>query len=106
MPSTSLLDPCESSNVSRSRKGPGHVPRPPNAFILFRQNLFQQLKSKAVERDQRLFSQIVSTTWRTLTQAQRDPWYKRAQDAKLLHEQKYPGYRFMPVVRTDKPRKR
>ncbi|KZT67678.1 hypothetical protein DAEQUDRAFT_634827, partial [Daedalea quercina L-15889] len=82
------------------------IPRPPNAFILFRQHIFRQLKSASVEHDQRLFSQIVSTTWGELSTTTKANWYRAAAEAKAKHAAAYPNYRFSPVVRTDKPRKR
>ncbi|KAH9920272.1 high mobility group box domain-containing protein [Fomitopsis serialis] len=104
--SASTSAPHLVSPAARRRKGPDYIPRPPNAFILFRQTLFKQLKEGAIEHDQRLFSQIISTTWAELGAADKEVWYKQAADLKEAHTQKYPNYRFSPVVRMDKPRKR
>ncbi|KAH9836610.1 uncharacterized protein C8Q71DRAFT_50019 [Rhodofomes roseus] len=113
MPSPEDLDitattssPNATSAASRRRKGPDYIPRPPNAFILFRKALFQELKEGSIEHDQRLFSQIISTTWSELSATNKDVWYRRAADMKEEHARKYPNYRFSPVIRTDKPRKR
>ena len=85
---------------SHSRKrDPTHIPRPPNAFMLFRSDLCTRI---TVERDHRQISRIAGIRWRALTPAERVPWQQLADEAKRQHALKYPGYKYTPVYRKDR----
>ncbi|EGO02773.1 hypothetical protein SERLA73DRAFT_18439, partial [Serpula lacrymans var. lacrymans S7.3] len=70
-------------------------PRPPNAFMIFRSDLWAKQKLKAsVERDHRHVSRIAGHYWNSLTEAQRAPYRKKAETAKALHAEMYPDYKY------------
>ena len=102
---------CSSSSPARSshtrKKKPGHIPRPPNAFLIFRSELWNKEKIKSsVERDHRQISRIAGRYWQELTADERAPYHVLAEEAKRLHAQKYPDYKYSPVYRKDKATKR
>ncbi|KAF8523514.1 high mobility group box domain-containing protein, partial [Hysterangium stoloniferum] len=81
---------------SHARKQPaGHIPRPRNAFILFR-CLFvsQQSVPASIEKDHRNISRIAGRVWKAMSNQEREPWTKAAEIEKNRHEQKWPGYRY------------
>ncbi|KAA1468414.1 hypothetical protein DENSPDRAFT_869674 [Dentipellis sp. KUC8613] len=86
-----------------SRKGPNHIPRPPNAFIIFRSDFLEKQKElKDIERDHRHVSRIAANTWKLLSAEERDVYKKKAEEEKRIHEARYPGYRFSPSRQREK----
>ncbi|KAH9947967.1 hypothetical protein B0H21DRAFT_821479 [Amylocystis lapponica] len=103
--------PPDSSFTSRSahtrRKKPGHIPRPPNAFIIFRSALWDENKhTTGIERDHREISRMAGSIWNKLSDAERAPYKARAEAEKQKHAIMYPEYKYTPVYRKDKPAKR
>ncbi|CAR24356.1 Rox1p [Lachancea thermotolerans CBS 6340] len=82
-----------------------HIPRPRNAFILFRQHLHQQLFAKQssycenAEASFKTNSQIsreIGQRWRELTDDDRRHWQDLAAKEKELHRKRYPDYKYIP----------
>lgn len=90
-----------SSHTRNRRKG--HIPRPPNAFMVFRSWLWNKDNLKNVERDNRNVSRIAGRLWNDLSEEQRAPFRKMAGEAKVRHAQLYPEYKYTPTFR--KPNK-
>ncbi|PCH33237.1 high mobility group box, partial [Wolfiporia cocos MD-104 SS10] len=84
------------------------IPRPPNAFMLFRSNLWRSGQiTSVVEKDHRQISRIAGKLWRALSDAERAPFNAAAQAEKLKHQERYPGYKYSPVyTRERSPRER
>ncbi|KAF8880287.1 high mobility group box domain-containing protein, partial [Infundibulicybe gibba] len=71
------------------------VPRPRNAFILFRCDFVRQKKvPEDVENDHRNISRIAGRIWREMSDIEKSPWVEMAEKEKTLHHQAYPGYRY------------
>ena len=87
-----------------SRKKPiNHIPRPPNAFILFRSSFIKsQHVSSEVETNHSTLSKIIGLTWKNLPNEERQIWHARAKVALDDHKRKFPSYAFKPVH--NKPR--
>lgn len=107
-PSPAAVDTVAGERSSHSRKKkPGHIPRPPNAFMIFRSDLWNKEKIKStVERDHRQISRIAGSLWNSLGDAERAPYHQLADEAKKEHARKYPQYKYSPIYRKDKPAKR
>ncbi|KAH9991881.1 high mobility group box domain-containing protein, partial [Russula vinacea] len=79
------------------KRDAGHIPRPPNAFILFRSSF---IKSESVpgniEGNHSTLSKIIGIVWKTLPPAERQLWEKRAVQAQAEHRARYPDWRFRP----------
>ncbi|KIM36404.1 hypothetical protein M413DRAFT_289523 [Hebeloma cylindrosporum] len=92
--------PLDPSKKSHARKQPvGHIPRPRNAFILFRCDFVRQQKiPESVENDHRNISRIVGKIWREMTEEDKRPWVKMAEQEKHNHQQANPTYRFNPGI--------
>lgn len=83
------------SSHTRNRKE-GHIPRPPNAFMVFRSWLWNKDNLKSIERDNRNVSRIAGRYWNELSEAERAPFRFMAEEAKARHAQLYPEYRYSP----------
>jgi hypothetical protein len=91
---------------ARKRKE-GHIPRPPNAFMIFRSKMWRDRKlTPGVERDHRNVSCIAGLCWKDLTPEQQKPYRVLADLAKQRHIQENPGYKYAPVSRKQKQAKR
>ncbi|GAC96535.1 hypothetical protein PHSY_004115 [Pseudozyma hubeiensis SY62] len=86
------------------------IPRPPNAFILYRSNKMKELKSKKntsslsdVGLDkldhQRQLSKEIGQLWRNESPEVKAAFYEKAQQAASEHRDRYPEYRFKPSVK-------
>ncbi|KAJ7911565.1 hypothetical protein B0H13DRAFT_2328220 [Mycena leptocephala] len=82
---------------SHARKQPlGHIPRPRNAFILFRCDYSRQNERTTRDQDQNDVSRTVGNIWRSMTEEQRAPWVYLAEAEKKRHATLYPGYKYTP----------
>lgn len=94
------------SRHGRKRKE-GHIPRPPNAFMIYRSHMWSQRKiTSALERDHRNISKIVGHCWNELDDIQRAPYKAMADEAKRRHAELYPDYKYAPLSRREKAPKR
>lgn len=109
VPSTSRVKnkkprkPRKNTGVSHARKtAPDHIPRPRNAFILFRSHAVKTgLVPEDMEKDHRNISRIVSHMWNSLGEADRGTWQQEAQREKEEHARLYPDYKYKPTSRKD-----
>ncbi|KAI0040869.1 hypothetical protein FA95DRAFT_1466980, partial [Auriscalpium vulgare] len=75
-----------------------HIPRPPNAFILFRSSFIKsQHVSTAVETNHSTLSKIIGLTWQNMPHAERQFWHAKAKAAQAEHKRKWPDYAFRPL---------
>ncbi|KAL6300984.1 hypothetical protein BKA93DRAFT_495243 [Sparassis latifolia] len=93
-----------SQRSSHSRKkADGHIPRPPNCFLLFRSDHWQAIKEDpATPRTHTAISQIAAARWSTLPEEERRYYKDLAKLESEAHRQKYPGYKYQPGSRKDK----
>ncbi|KIM41292.1 hypothetical protein M413DRAFT_445326 [Hebeloma cylindrosporum] len=89
----------------RGRKKPvNHIPRPPNAFILFRSAFIKSRHvSTGVETNHSTLSKIIGITWQNLPEEERQKWHSRAKVAQDEHKRKFPQYTFRPVHKAKGP---
>ncbi|KAF5331219.1 hypothetical protein D9611_013081 [Ephemerocybe angulata] len=82
---------------TKKREAGGHIPRPPNAFILFRSSFIrsQHIPDK-VEGNHSNLSKIIGHYWKALSAEERAEWEGKAQVAQEEHRQMYPDWRFRP----------
>ncbi|GAA5917296.1 hypothetical protein JCM5296_003052 [Sporobolomyces johnsonii] len=97
------------------RTAPGHIKRPPNAFILFRSHCCspavdssqpeppgtahaRHLASLEINNSQHI-SVIVSQVWKGLSKEDKAYWEQKAQEAKEEHQRLHPDYRYRPQQR-------
>ena len=99
--------PPDPKKKSHARKQPeGHIPRPRNAFILFRCDYVRQKKIPTeVEKDHRNISRIVGQIWREMNDQQKEPWVLMAEKEKIAHTNLYASYRSSTGVSNKKSKR-
>ncbi|KAF9554992.1 hypothetical protein CPC08DRAFT_766286 [Agrocybe pediades] len=88
----------ETVRINGRKKPAGHIPRPPNAFMLFRSWFVKSRHvSTEVETNHSTLSKIIGMTWRSLSEEDREEWYTKARTALAEHKLKFPTYAYRPV---------
>ncbi|KAF9066012.1 hypothetical protein BDP27DRAFT_1424284 [Rhodocollybia butyracea] len=95
----SANDPSSPRRPAHSKKkAENHIPRPPNAFILFRSSFIKsQHVSTEVETNHSTLSKIIGLTWQNLPEDERQVWHAKAKAALDDHKRKFPQYAFRPL---------
>lgn len=93
---TSLIDECHSfvsKQSTEKRDVPKRIPRPPNAFILYRSDfLKRQAVPPDVEKRQQNLSRIAGQCWNMLPESEKAIWFSKAAVVREEHRAKYPFY--------------
>ncbi|TFK23768.1 hypothetical protein FA15DRAFT_445387 [Coprinopsis marcescibilis] len=85
------------------RRSQGYIPRPPNAFMLFRADFVRQKHVPgSIETNHGSLSKIIGNCWRNLPLEEKKVWEQRAKHEKAAHKIQYPNYRFRPVHNKNK----
>ncbi|CAA7263291.1 unnamed protein product [Cyclocybe aegerita] len=85
-------------STNSRKKAPNHIPRPPNAFILFRSSFIKsQHVSTGVETNHSTLSKIIGLTWQNLPNEERQKWHALAKVAQDEHKRRFPQYAFRPI---------
>ncbi|PIL34037.1 hypothetical protein GSI_03746 [Ganoderma sinense ZZ0214-1] len=94
----SFRDPDDDSKPDRNR-----IPRPPNAWILYRGDRLGEWKAARSPNDppvkQADISRLIGKRWREEDDAIKLQYEKRAAIAKADHKKRYPDYKYNPVSR-------
>lgn len=76
----------------------GHIPRPRNAFIIFRTEFVSKgVVPPSLEAHSQNLSRIAGGVWKGMSPAERLVWFDRAEEEKARHAEKYPGYQYHPT---------
>ncbi|EIN13474.1 hypothetical protein PUNSTDRAFT_58938, partial [Punctularia strigosozonata HHB-11173 SS5] len=82
------------------------IPRPPNAFILFRSHFIASRKvSTDVENQNNKLSMIIGHVWKGMSAEEKRPFERLADIEKEKHAQLYPDYKYSPASRKNTPRR-
>ncbi|KAF4612325.1 hypothetical protein D9613_004622 [Agrocybe pediades] len=85
------------------RPSQGYIPRPPNAFMLFRADFVRQKHVPGtIETSHTSLSKIIGTCWKQLPLEEKHIWEVKAKQAKAQHKNQFPDYRFRPVHNKNK----
>lgn len=75
--------------------------------MIYRSTVWAQQKiPTGIERDHRHISRIIGHCWNSLPEEDKEIWRAKAEEEKQEHLRKYPGYRYSPITKTNKPIKR
>ncbi|KAF2089838.1 hypothetical protein K490DRAFT_35466 [Saccharata proteae CBS 121410] len=72
------------------------IPRPRNAFILYRQHHQAAVVGRHPGLANPEISKIIGEQWRAESDSVRSEWKTLAEEEKLRHQQQYPEYRYQP----------
>lgn len=84
-----------------------HVPRPPNAFMLYRKNMAAQMPAPGPGEprlSQGELSRHLARSWRELNPEDRVFWEQLAALKDSEHKAKYPNYKYQPKKKEEKTR--
>ncbi|ESK86232.1 HMG-box [Moniliophthora roreri MCA 2997] len=98
--------PKRSSTSHSRRRSHDHVPRPPNAFILYRSDYWKMEKlhdEKEREKDHCEISRLAARSWKELPDERKEEYRRQALIKKAEHARQYPGYKYAPGHR-NKPK--
>lgn len=73
------------------------IPRPPNAWILFRKEKSKQLREANPSMSVGEVSAEASRQWRALSDEDQSVYKQLAEEAKRQHKIQYPDYRYKPA---------
>ena len=85
------------SDATSSLKAQPHVPRPRNAFIIFRSHYYMRAKATQTGINQNSLSCAAASAWKALSDEEKRPYRRQAEEEKLIHYRKHPNYVYTPV---------
>lgn len=77
-------------------QAPTRIPRPRNAFILFRQHHHAAVVAQNPGKPNPEISKIIGQMWKGLGDNDKAVWQSHADEEKRQHLQRYPQYRYQP----------
>lgn len=87
-------EPTEST--TQTPAGPQHIPRPPNAFILFRSSFIRSRSVPAsLVPNHSALSKICGKIWNALPREEKKYWEEKAEEALKVHRERYPEWRWV-----------
>ncbi|KAM4064852.1 HMG (high mobility group) box domain-containing protein [Hirsutella rhossiliensis] len=72
----------------------GHIPRPRNKWILYRQYHAAIIKKEIGLITASEISTMISNMWRQASEAEKAIWQQKAEEEDRLHKEKYPDYKY------------
>ncbi|KAI1171324.1 hypothetical protein F4777DRAFT_593965 [Nemania sp. FL0916] len=72
------------------------VPRPRNAFILYRQAWQGHFAAQHPGLANPEISKLIGEKWREQPESAKNEWKQLAEEEKIRHQRQYPGYRYQP----------
>ncbi|KAI1750573.1 hypothetical protein F4782DRAFT_541444 [Xylaria castorea] len=72
------------------------VPRPRNAFILYRQAWQGHFTAQHPGLANPEISKLIGEKWREQPESVKNEWKQLAEEEKIRHQRQYPGYRYQP----------
>jgi len=90
-----------SNEPIRHQQKPDYIPRPPNAFILFRSHMIRELTDLKGRRPAEV-SATISKAWRDATPDVKQELEELAKVKLIEHRARYPSYRFSPRTKQEK----
>lgn len=97
---TSFTSATSERRAQRNReRDPDWVPRPANAFIIFRAE-YSHRHAQTHKNDpptaEKTLSKRAAEAWKKLTASEKEPYKKRSEQERLEHARRYPNYRYKP----------
>jgi len=89
--SGSFVTPSRNTNLDSEGQ---RIPRPSNAFMLFRKEKVGRYKGRGMKQAD--ISRILGHSWQDLSPEERQRYVDQAQQEKLAHKAAYPDWKFAP----------
>ncbi|EAU89391.2 hypothetical protein CC1G_07617 [Coprinopsis cinerea okayama7 len=100
-PVPSSMGPTRTRSNSHSRRTkPGHIPRPKNAFILYRSWFYKNRPPPQTQDGKKLnqneLSKQVAVSWNAMSEEDQEPFKKMYLEELARHKEMYPDYTYEP----------
>lgn len=95
-PNCDVLSLASSTHGGVHSSSKEHIPRPPNAFMLYRSHMLKSRGNADPEKRQQNLSRIAGQLWRDMNNEDKAVWHKKAAEVQAAHYAKHPGYKFKP----------
>jgi hypothetical protein len=93
----------KSSSSGRTKND--HIPRPKNSFFFFRSDFLASQRLISRHQSQNEISKQSGIIWNALSAEEKHPWVLRADQEKIEHQARYPGYVYAPGGRAGSKQK-
>ncbi|PPR02632.1 hypothetical protein CVT26_012136, partial [Gymnopilus dilepis] len=117
LPTFQSTIPRYSKKSYRKKRDGSYIPRPPNAFILFRSSFLKARHvsteiasnhstlssiiarhvSTEIASNHSTLSSIIGVAWNSLTEDQKQVWFAKAREARDEHRRRFPRYEFRRI---------
>jgi sRNA-binding carbon storage regulator CsrA len=81
------------------------IKKPPNAFIIYRSEIYKHIKNEYPNATSRKLSQIIGNMWNNQSEENKSYYIKKANAIKKKHNKIYPRYKYNKVMKNLKQRK-
>ncbi|KAL1748624.1 hypothetical protein HDZ31DRAFT_79494 [Schizophyllum fasciatum] len=102
--------PVDKNRKPRQSANDVKIPRPPNAWILFRSHQSRERRKNADSSKQQPAQSVVSSEisrmWKELSVEERRHWERMAEREADRHKKLHPNYKYQPQKKEDKERER
>jgi len=78
--------------------------KPPNSFIIFRNEIFKNVKNEYPNSTSREISKIIGNLWNRMKEENKLPYLKKANELKNEYKRLYPNHKYKKVLRNLKQR--
>nr|QEJ80709.1 putative MAT1-2-1 protein [Teratosphaeria gauchensis] len=95
----------EKPAVPAPKNAGSKVPRPPNAFIIYRKEWHPKVVAENPGLHNNAISVIIGDKWRAESDEVREEYKRKAEDAKRQHELDHPGYQYQPRKPSEKKKR-
>nr|CAG8441313.1 9850_t:CDS:2 [Entrophospora candida] len=99
---TSALSNGSNNSSWRRRKQNGHIPRPKNCFMAYREHIQHEILSQNPGMNNKYVSVVAAEKWNKESEETKNFWREKAQLLKIEHGLKYPNYKFAPKKKQPK----
>ncbi|KAG9307451.1 hypothetical protein G9A89_017281 [Geosiphon pyriformis] len=86
----------------RRRKDSGHIPRPKNCFMAYREQIQHDVLKKHPGLNNKIVSVMAAQSWNGESEDVKQHWREVAKKLKAEHQMKYPNYKFAPKKKPGK----